>query len=88
MTVSAMMLPPQKRAIVGAGKRRVGEAALGRDDRDRRGRGPSSSAPASCVQASSRIERSVTQIAMSTVPTSGMLIGRSICGVGAGQVDV
>ena len=78
MTVSAMMLPPQKRAIVGAGKVGFARQPSGATIVIARKR-PEFVGTGSCVQASSRIERSVTQIAMSTVPTSGMLIGRSTC---------
>ena len=79
MSVSAMMLPPQKRAIVGAGKLGFAMQPSGATIVIARKR-PEFVGTGSCVHASSRIERSVTQIAMSTVPTNGMLIGRSTCG--------
>ena len=84
ITVSAKALPGQKRAITGAGK--IGLA-----------RHPSGAwivigrvRPLFCgmlpyLSLSSRIDRSVSQTAQSTVPTSGMLIG--LCGV-CGAVPV
>ena len=82
MTVSATTLPEQKRAIVGAGKRGLAsvpsgaEIVIGRNSPEFVGTG-------SWVAESSRMERSVSRIAMSTVPSNGMLIGRSTCGDGA-----
>ena len=81
-----MMLPPQKRAIVGAGKVGLARQPSGATIVIGRKR-PEFVGTGSCVHASSRIERSVTQIAMSTVPTSGMLIGEVDLRPGSRQVD-
>ena len=59
---------------------RIGEAALGRDDPDR-AREAAVLRDRPWTALSSRTERSVSQIAQSTVPSNGMLIGRSFtCG--------
>ena len=74
---------------------RVGERAPRRRDRDRPGE-PVVLRHVRHAAESSRTERSVSQIATSIVPSSGMLIGRSTCGevpvevhdeVGAGDRD-
>ncbi len=79
MTVSATTLPGQKRAIVGAGNTGLAIVPSGTEIVTGRNR-PAFDATGSCRVESRRIARSVSRIAMSTVPTSGMLIGRSTCG--------
>ena len=76
ITVSASWLPGQKRAMVGAGK--IGLARHPRGAMIRIGRtSPALTGMCPCTAVSSSTERTVSHTAMSTVPTSGMLIGRS-----------
>ena len=74
--VSATMLPETKRAMVGAGNSGLAMVpfgatmVMGRISPEFCGMWP-------CTALSSRMERTVSQIAQSTVPSSGMLMGRS-----------
>src|SRR3954467_13275359 len=74
ITVSASWLPGQKRAMVGAGKVGLARHPLGAMMVIGRIR-PALTGMWPCISVSSRTDRMVSQIAMSAVPSSGMLIG-------------
>ena len=80
ITVSASWLPGQKRAMVGAGKVGLARQPLGATMVIGR-ISPAFTGMWPWISVSSSTERMVSQIAMSAVPSSGMLIGRSgTCG--------
>ena len=87
ITVSATALPEQKRAITGAGKRGFASVPSGAVIPIGR-KSPEFVGTGSCVAVSSRMERMVKSTATSTVPSNGMLIGRSTCDDVPGQVDM